>query len=82
MPNYGAHLNIHPSLNHKRVMLHRLPCAHYKSGTRAGLKKTLYSFNRNSPTFEDLMAYASRAALEWHAPVKICKACRRNWTLP
>lgn len=82
MANYGAHLNIHPAMKQKRVMLHRLPCQHYKSGTRGGLNKTAYSFNRNSLTFDDLMRYAASASLEWHAPIQICKSCRKNWGLP
>jgi len=77
---YGVHLNIHPGQKQKRVMLHALPCSHYKQhqSTRRGI----YSFNKNCASFAEGIERASKWALEWHAPIKLCSDCVRAGRLP
>lgn len=79
---YGVYLNIHPSETNKGVTLHRLPCGHYKQHARHGKSKGMYTFNKNCKTFIEAIERATSISLEWHAPIKICKVCLKNWNLP
>lgn len=80
---YGVSLNIHPSVIQKRVMLHRLPCNRYKMHYKKNKGKTgAYTFHKDCKTFEEAIGRVSDWALEWHAPVKACKGCLKNWNLP
>jgi len=80
---YGVFLNIHPSGTQKRVTLHKLPCHHYKQHLSKGTAKVkgMYTFHKNCKTFQEAIERASEWALEWHAPIKICKGCLKNWNL-
>lgn len=78
---YGVFLNIHPSAVDKRVTLHVLPCAHYKQHKRKIKGAGKYTFHKNCKTFNEAITRASEWALEWHAPIKLCKGCYRQWSL-
>jgi hypothetical protein len=78
---YGIFLNIHPSGSDKRVTIHKLPCLHYKQHLKRGSAAGMYTFHKDSLTFEDAIKRASEWALEWHAPIKVCKGCLKNWNL-
>lgn len=77
---YGVHLNLHPGLKHKRVMLHALPCSHYKQH-RASWRKT-FTHHKDCLTFRDAIDRISKWALEWHAPIKLCSDCWKRVALP
>ena len=78
---YGVFLNIHPSETDKRVTLHKLPCGYYKQHLRRGRATNMYTFHKDCRNFEDTIRRATEWSLEWHAPIKICKGCRKNWNL-
>ena|GEM_PF-6612790 len=78
---YGVFLNIHPNTIQKRVTLHKMPCRHYKQHLRKGTAKGMFTFHKDCKTFQDAIKRGSEWALEWHAPIKICKGCFRNWNL-
>lgn len=77
--NYGVFLNIHPSGKDKRVMLHKLPCNHYKQHLNKGKAKGTYTFHKDCRTFNEAIERASQWVLGWHAPIKVCKGCLGNW---
>jgi hypothetical protein len=79
MPNYGVYLNIHPSETQKGVTIHKLPCSSYKQHHGGA---GMYTFHKNCGTFDEAIRRASEWALNWHAPIKICRRCRHNWQLP
>lgn len=81
IPKYGVFMNIHPSATQKRVTLHKLPCRHYKQHLRKGRASDIYTFHKDCETFQATITRASEWALEWHASIKICKGCLRNWDL-
>jgi hypothetical protein len=78
---YGVFLNIHPSGYDKRVMIHKLPCTHYKQHLKKGRATGMYTFHKDCLTFDEVIKRTSEWALDWHAPIKICKSCRKNWKL-
>ena len=78
---YGVFLNIHPSGKDKRITIHKMPCRHYKQHRRTGNADDVYTFHKNCATFDDAVRRASEWALDWHAQIKVCKDCRRNWGL-
>ncbi len=80
MRNYGVFLCIHPSVKIKRVTIHKLPCSSYKQQRRT--YKAVYTFRKDCDTFNEAVQRATKWSLEWHAPIKICSRCRRNWNLP
>ena len=71
---YGVFLNIHPG-GQKRVTLHVWACSHYKQHWRRGTAKGMYTFHKDCKIFQELIDRASKWALEWHAPIEICKGC-------
>jgi len=71
--SYGVHWNIAPAKKQKRVVIHALPCSHYRQQAR--LRKGTYSFNKNCSSFEDAVNRASSSSLEWHAPIRLCRDC-------
>ena len=79
--NYGIHLNIPPAIKGKRVVIHRLPCKSYKIHKSERPSAGIYSADKNCKTFEEAIERSSKWALEWHAPIKICKKCRPNWEI-
>lgn len=80
---YGVFLNIHPGAKQKRVTLHKMPCRHYKQHLRKGTArvKGMFTFHKDCKTFQEAIERCSKWALEWQAPIKICKGCFRNWNL-
>ncbi|UCB56479.1 MAG: hypothetical protein JSV30_04525 [Candidatus Omnitrophota bacterium] len=80
---YGVFRNIHPSETGKRVTLHKLPCHHYKQHLKKGTAKAkgMYTFHKDCRTFQEAVERASLESLEWHAPIKVCKGCLKNWNL-
>lgn len=79
---YGVFLNIHPSETGKRVMIHKLPCRHYKQHLRKGKASGVYTFHKDCKTFQEVVRRVSLWSLEWHAPIQVCKDCLANWQLP
>ena len=79
-PQYGVHLNIHPSILQKYVMLHALPCGHFRQ--HGPKRKGIYTFNKNCRTFREAVERMSRWAIEWHAPIKVCSTCQKKGRLP
>jgi len=80
-PEYGVFLNIHPSGSDKRVTIHKLPCLHYKQHFRRGRSSEMYTFHKDCLTFDEAIKRASEWSLDWHAQIRICKGCRKNWNL-
>lgn len=72
---YGVHLNTHPSGTMKRVIIHAPGCSYYKVWTFKGLSKDAYTFNKNCATLRAAVDRASLWALEWHAPISLCRHC-------
>ena len=84
---YGVFRSIYPNENNKKVTIHKLPCHNYyryKQPSKKGTVKTkgMYTFHRDCKTFQEAIERASAESLEWHAPIKVCKACMSNWGLP
>jgi len=77
---FGVHLNFHPSRKVKRVVLHALPCAHYKE--HRSISGGVYSRDKNCDSFSSAVERASEWALDWHAPIKACKDCVKAGRLP
>ena len=73
---YGVHLCIHPSGKPtKRVTIHQQNCSSYKSMSKKGKSKGMYSFNKNAKTLREAIEIASKFCCEWNAPITICKKC-------
>ena len=82
MKEYGVFLNIYPAQTGKRVIIHRLPCKYCRQHGRSLGRKEVYTFHKDCRTFTEAIKKASDWALDWHAPIKLCKDCLVNWQLP
>jgi hypothetical protein len=72
---YGIHINMHPSVKIKRVVIHRLSCPSYKQNTKKGHAQSEYAFSKNAKNMRDAIEKASKYSLEWQAPIYVCKKC-------
>jgi hypothetical protein len=68
--SYGVHLNMHPASGKKYVRLHHLPCSFYKIQPN---RKEAYTFNKNCSTLVEAIERAGEWAVEWNAPLSVCK---------
>jgi hypothetical protein len=76
---YGVFLNIHHKSADKHVMLHKLPCFDYRHLCAKGANPGTYISHKDFVHFHEAVKKASKWSLDWHAHIKPCKKCQKNW---